>query len=74
MIVAEPNNDGTENNKANIRGLDGYILSLPEEEYYLESDDEDDETGEDDDDEWARMKTMKRRGESKMDEIGGIEH
>ena len=39
------NIDGTENREVNIRGLDGYIIPLPEEEFHLEtSKDYDDET------------------------------
>ena len=34
--------DGTENNEANIWGLDGYIMQLLEEKYHMESEDEDD--------------------------------
>ena len=29
------NIEGSENNKVNIRGLEGYIMPLPEEEYHL---------------------------------------
>ena len=47
------NFDGSENDKVKIRGLEGYIMPLPEEEYHLESEDEDDESddGEMDEDE-----------------------
>ena len=37
------NVDGSENDKVKIRGLEGYIMPLPEEEYHLESEDEDED-------------------------------
>ena len=41
------NVDGIENHEVNIRGLDGYIMPLPEEEFHLETDsDSEDENGE----------------------------
>ena len=41
------NVDGTENHEVDIRGLDGYIMPLPEEEFHLETDsDSEDENGE----------------------------
>ena len=36
------NVDGSENDKVNIRGMEGYTMPLPEEEYHLISEDEDD--------------------------------
>ena len=45
------NVDGSENDKVKIRGLEGYLRPLPEEEYHLESEDEDDESDDDEMDE-----------------------
>ena len=45
------NLDGSENDKVKIRGLEGYIMPLPEEEYHPESEDEDDESDGDEMDE-----------------------
>ena len=45
------NVDRSENDKVKIRGLEGYIMPLLEEEYHLESEDEDDESDDDEIDE-----------------------
>ena len=46
------NVDGTENHEVNIRGVDWYIMPLPEAEFHLEtSGDNDDETDSDTEDE-----------------------
>ena len=45
------NVDASENDEVKIRGLEGYIMPLTEEEYHLESEDEDDESDDDEMDE-----------------------
>ena len=70
------NVDESENNKVNIRGLEGYIMPLPEEEYHLESEDEDDESGDDGMGEDEDIEDIESDGEYEIDEdeARGIEH